>query len=74
MVALIQRPAPTFKAEAVAESLFIQVSLTDFLGQWYVNNLLLAQQFTFSWTRRVVLLFYPMLVFFFLNLFSSACF
>ena len=74
MVALIQCPAPTFKAEAVAESLFVQVSLTDFLGQWYVNNLLLAQRFTFSWTHRVVLLFYPMLVFFFLNLFSSACF
>lgn len=51
MVALVQRPAPTFKAEAVAESLFIDVSLTDYLGKWYVDNLLLVtspvQQFKF---------------------------
>ena len=36
MVALIQRPAPTFKAEAVIEGHFLDVSLADYLGQWYV--------------------------------------
>lgn len=34
MVALIQRPAPVFKAEAVAEGLFLDISLSDYLGQW----------------------------------------
>lgn len=66
MVALIQRPAPTFKAEAVVEGLFLDISLTDYLGQWCVDNNLhrcQQQQFTFFSTRRVVLLFYPMLVF-----------
>ena len=38
MVALIQRPAPTFKAEAVVDGLFHDVSLTDYLGQWYVDG------------------------------------
>ncbi|KAF8814546.1 thioredoxin-like protein [Phlegmacium glaucopus] len=46
MVALIQRPAPTFKAEAVAESLFIDVSLTDYLGQWVIL-LFYPMDFTF---------------------------
>ncbi|KAK0209264.1 thioredoxin-like protein [Desarmillaria ectypa] len=36
MVALIQRPAPTFKAAAVVDGLFEDVSLTDYLGQWVV--------------------------------------
>ncbi|KAK0475010.1 thioredoxin-like protein [Armillaria luteobubalina] len=36
MVALIQRPAPTFKAAAVIDGLFEDVSLTDYLGQWVV--------------------------------------
>ena len=50
MVALIQRPAPTFKADAVAEGLFLDISLTDYLGQWYVDNSLhrcQQQNFTF---------------------------
>ncbi|KAG5643075.1 Peroxiredoxin-2 [Asterophora parasitica] len=34
MVALVQRPAPTFKANAVTDGLFNEVSLTDYLGQW----------------------------------------
>ncbi|PBK62021.1 peroxiredoxin [Armillaria solidipes] len=36
MVALIQRPAPAFKAAAVVDGLFEDVSLTDYLGQWVV--------------------------------------
>ncbi|PBK60906.1 thioredoxin-like protein [Armillaria solidipes] len=36
MVALIQRSAPTFKAAAVVDGLFEDVSLTDYLGQWVV--------------------------------------
>ncbi|SJL16862.1 probable TSA1-thiol-specific antioxidant [Armillaria ostoyae] len=36
MVALIQRPAPGFKAAAVVDGLFEDVSLTDYLGQWVV--------------------------------------
>ncbi|KAK0471816.1 thioredoxin-like protein [Armillaria novae-zelandiae] len=36
MVALIQRPAPSFKAAAVVDGLFEDVSLTDYLGQWVV--------------------------------------
>ena len=65
MVALIQRPAPTFRAEAVVEGIFLDVSLAEYLGQWYVDDSLLdpctAVHFFFS-TPRVVLLFYPMLV------------
>ena len=36
MVALVQRPAPTFKAEAVANGLFVDVDLEKYRGQWYV--------------------------------------
>ena len=36
MVALVQRPAPGFKATAVVEGQFKEISLSDFLGQWYV--------------------------------------
>ncbi|KAJ3509986.1 hypothetical protein NLJ89_g4927 [Agrocybe chaxingu] len=46
MVALVQRPAPTFKAEAVAESLFIDVSLEGLLGKWVVL-LFYPMDFTF---------------------------
>lgn len=35
MPALVQRPAPTFKAEAVVDGMFIDISLADYLGQWY---------------------------------------
>ncbi|KAF8151655.1 peroxiredoxin, partial [Crassisporium funariophilum] len=46
MVALVQRPAPTFKAEAVADGLFVDVSLSDYLGQWVVL-LFYPMDFTF---------------------------
>ncbi|KAJ2933169.1 hypothetical protein H1R20_g3890, partial [Candolleomyces eurysporus] len=36
MVALIQRPAPTFKADAVVGGLFEEISLSQYLGQWVV--------------------------------------
>ncbi|GJE94129.1 peroxiredoxin [Phanerochaete sordida] len=36
MVAQIQKPAPTFKAQAVVDGIFQDVSLQDFLGQWVV--------------------------------------
>ncbi|KAG7439300.1 peroxiredoxin [Guyanagaster necrorhizus] len=36
MVAFVQRPAPTFKAAAVVDGLFEDVSLTDYIGQWVV--------------------------------------
>ncbi|KAK7464971.1 cTPxI [Stygiomarasmius scandens] len=36
MVALIQRLAPAFKASAVIEGLFQEISLSDYLGKWVV--------------------------------------
>jgi len=38
MVAVVQRPAPAFKATAVVGGLFQDVSLADYLGQWYVRR------------------------------------
>ena len=35
MVAVVQKPAPTFKADAVIDGLFHQISLSDYIGQWY---------------------------------------
>ncbi|KAH9475020.1 Peroxiredoxin-2 [Psilocybe cubensis] len=46
MVALVQRPAPSFKAEAVVEGLFVDVSLEQYLGQWVVL-LFYPMDFTF---------------------------
>jgi hypothetical protein len=61
MVALVQRPAPAFKAEVVKEGGFEQVSLSDFLGQWYVRLDVVRLRVLPS-LSRVVLLFYPMYV------------
>lgn len=36
MVALVQRPAPTFKATAVVDGQFADISLSDYRGQWVV--------------------------------------
>ncbi|KAG6811059.1 hypothetical protein H0H92_009148 [Tricholoma furcatifolium] len=36
MVALVQRPAPTFTAPAVTDGLFNDISLSDYLGQWEI--------------------------------------
>lgn len=36
MPALVQRPAPAFKAAAVVDGLFQDISLSDYLGQWCV--------------------------------------
>ncbi|EKM51359.1 uncharacterized protein PHACADRAFT_152057 [Phanerochaete carnosa HHB-10118-sp] len=36
MVAQVQKPAPTFKAQAVVDGVFQDVSLSDYLGQWVV--------------------------------------
>ncbi|KAI0698020.1 peroxiredoxin [Cytidiella melzeri] len=36
MVAIVQKPAPTFKAAAVVDGIFTDVSLSDYLGQWVV--------------------------------------
>ncbi|KAF5350809.1 hypothetical protein D9758_010406 [Tetrapyrgos nigripes] len=36
MPALIQRPAPAFKASAVVDGLFQEISLSDYLGKWVV--------------------------------------
>ena len=38
MVALVQRPAPAFKATAVVEGQFKDVSLSDYKGQWLVSH------------------------------------
>ncbi|TFK25882.1 2-cysteine peroxiredoxin [Coprinopsis marcescibilis] len=46
MVALVQRPAPTFKAEAVEAGLFKDVSLEEFQGKWVVL-LFYPMDFTF---------------------------
>jgi hypothetical protein len=60
MPALVQRPAPTFTAEAVVEGTFAQVSLQDFLGQWYEPRLSIICVVLCLLPYRVVLLFYPM--------------
>ncbi|KAJ7149568.1 2-cysteine peroxiredoxin [Mycena filopes] len=39
MVALVQRPAPAFKATAVIDGVFEDVSLSDFLGKWCASAL-----------------------------------
>ncbi|KAI0925351.1 Peroxiredoxin-1, variant 2 [Taiwanofungus camphoratus] len=36
MVAIVQKPAPGFKATAVVDGLFQDISLSDYLGQWVV--------------------------------------
>lgn len=36
MVAIVQKPAPAFKATAVVDGLFQDISLQDYLGQWCV--------------------------------------
>ncbi|KAI0739514.1 peroxiredoxin [Daedaleopsis nitida] len=36
MVATVQKPAPAFKATAVVDGLFQDISLQDYLGQWVV--------------------------------------
>ncbi|KAF4588067.1 peroxiredoxin family protein [Pleurotus pulmonarius] len=46
MVALVQRPAPAFKATAVTEGQFKEISLSDLLGQWVVL-LFYPMDFTF---------------------------
>lgn len=34
MVAQVQKPAPTFKAQAVEGGLFKDIALSDYLGKW----------------------------------------
>nr|GAT57225.1 peroxiredoxins [Mycena chlorophos] len=46
MVALVQRPAPLFKAPTVVDGMFEDVSLSDFLGKWVVL-LFYPMDFTF---------------------------
>ncbi|KAF5375947.1 hypothetical protein D9615_008210 [Tricholomella constricta] len=46
MVARVQRPAPYFKATAVVDGLFTDISLNDYLGQWVVL-LFYPMDFTF---------------------------
>ncbi|KAG6890183.1 hypothetical protein C0995_010888 [Termitomyces sp. Mi166 len=46
MVALVQRPAPTFTAKAVSDGLITDLSLTDYRGQWVVL-LFYPMDFTF---------------------------
>ncbi|KAI6024227.1 thioredoxin-like protein [Pisolithus marmoratus] len=36
MVAVVQKPAPPFKATAVVEGLFKEIALSDFQGQWVI--------------------------------------
>jgi peroxiredoxin (alkyl hydroperoxide reductase subunit C) len=37
MAVVVQRPAPAFTATAVVEGEFKEVSLSEYLGQWYVS-------------------------------------
>ncbi|KAG6887413.1 hypothetical protein C0992_012381 [Termitomyces sp. T32_za158] len=46
MVALVQRPAPTFSAKVVSDGLITDISLADYLGQWVVL-LFYPMDFTF---------------------------
>ena len=41
MVAIIQKPAPSFTAAAVEDGLMKDISLKDYLGQWCVFERLL---------------------------------
>jgi alkyl hydroperoxide reductase subunit AhpC len=36
MVAIVQKPAPTFNAPAVVDGIFTDINLADYLGQWCV--------------------------------------
>ncbi|KAL4248221.1 peroxiredoxin family protein [Abortiporus biennis] len=36
MVAIVQKPAPAFKASAVVDGLFQDVQLSDYLGKWVI--------------------------------------
>ncbi len=44
MVATVQKPAPAFKATAVVDGLFKDISLQDYLGQWYVSQVIITGQ------------------------------
>lgn len=44
MPAFVQRPAPAFKAEAVSNGEFTEVSLSDNIGKWYVLHVACALQ------------------------------
>jgi len=39
MVAFVQRPAPAFTAATVVHGQFTDVSLSDYLGQWFVTRI-----------------------------------
>lgn len=64
MVALVQRPAPAFKAPTVVDGAFEDISLSDYLGKWYVPPVEARKSGAQEVLYRVVLLFYPMCVFF----------
>jgi len=38
MVVFVQRPAPAFTATAIVEGEFKDISLSEFLGQWYASR------------------------------------
>lgn len=61
MPAIVQRPAPAFKAPAVADGIFSDVSLSDYSGQWCVYCVALSDRRT-NTEYRVVLFFYPLYV------------
>ena len=49
MVALVQRPAPTFKADAVTAGLFEEISLEQYKGQWYATRWGYARWRVLTW-------------------------
>lgn len=43
MVAIVQKPAPAFKAAAVVGGQFQDISLSDYLGQWFVISYFVSE-------------------------------
>lgn len=42
MTALVQRPAPAFTAPTITDGQFTDISLSDYVGQWYVTVTLVS--------------------------------
>ncbi len=62
MSPVIQSPAPTFTVTALVDGAFKQVSLSDYIGQWYTIFHSIPSSFAVSDVSkfRVILMFYPL--------------
>jgi len=63
MATAVRKPAPAFTATAVIEGLMKDISLSDYIGQWFGAIIFLRGKiYTDLEHSRVVLFFYPMYV------------